>query len=368
VREIIENREHLEVLWLTGPPGAGKSTLGWAVYQRLADDGVRVAHVDIDQLGMCFPAPDGDPDRYALKTRALAGMTRLLRERGVERLVVSGVTESGPAPVLPGCRLLMIGLTAERELLHERLVARGLPSAEVTAQLDQEGAAAPEPPDGGLVLDTSSAAVADLVETLIREWSPSAGVLGAGSAPDPAPADGEILWLTGPRCVGKSTVGWDVVMNQWRADQRAGFADLGQLSFAANDGERGRPIGVEQAAVLWRTFAASGARRMVLVGALPDDAGLPELASSFAPARLTVMRLEASAGTLRERAQRRRAGGPAVLAGDDLLGRPAEVAARIAEQAIIEQARPTPDGVVHVRTDDAPPAAVAKEVLARVGW
>ncbi|WP_165362662.1 adenylyl-sulfate kinase [Promicromonospora panici] len=361
-----ENREGLRVLWLTGPPGTGKSTLAWSVYQRLADDGARVAHVDIDQLGMCYPAPDGDPHRYALKTRALAVMTRLLRERGVERLVVSGVTESGPAPVLPGCRLLMVGLTAESELLRERLVARGLPSAEVAAQVGEAGAEVPEPADGGLVLDTSAAAVPDLVDRLVDAWPPSAGVLAAGSPPDPEPADGEILWLTGPRCVGKSTVGWDAVMSQWQSARRTGFADVGQLSFA--DDAEGGTLGVEQTAALWRTFAADGAQRMVLVGALPDGADLPGLASLFSPARLTVMRLEASPATLRERAQRRRAGGPAVLAGDDLLGQPAEVAERIADRAISEQARPVPDGVVRIDADDASPDAVAKEVLARVGW
>jgi adenylylsulfate kinase-like enzyme len=67
------NSQPLQVLWLTGPPGSGKSTLAWAVYQRLADAGARVAHVDIDQLGMCFPASDDDPERDGLKIRALAG-------------------------------------------------------------------------------------------------------------------------------------------------------------------------------------------------------------------------------------------------------------------------------------------------------
>jgi hypothetical protein len=292
------------------------------------------------------------------------------------------VTSAGPAPVLPACRLLMVRLTAERELLRERLVARGLPPADLAMYLGAEQA--PSYSVGGLVLDTSATAFADLVDRVVQAWVSPAGEPAVDYAPDPEPggggeaetavaatevgSGGEILWLTGPRCVGKSTVGWDVVMSQWQAARRTGFADVGQLSFLAGHGKAREALGVEQAAALWRTFAADGARRMVLVGALPDDADLPGLASLFAPAQLTVVRLEASPTALRERAQRRRAGGPAVLAGDDLLGQPAEVAARIAEQASTEAARPTPDGVAGIGTDDVSPAAVANEVLARIGW
>ena len=61
--------ERLAVLWLCGPPGAGKSATGWALYDGLVRSGARAGFVDIDQLGMCFPAPPHDPELFLLKER-----------------------------------------------------------------------------------------------------------------------------------------------------------------------------------------------------------------------------------------------------------------------------------------------------------
>ncbi|WP_267909897.1 hypothetical protein [Nucisporomicrobium flavum] len=38
----------IPVLWLTGPPGVGKSAVGWEVYTRLLAAGVHAAYADID--------------------------------------------------------------------------------------------------------------------------------------------------------------------------------------------------------------------------------------------------------------------------------------------------------------------------------
>ncbi len=43
------------VLWLYGPAGVGKTTVGWEIFSRLTRTGVAAAFVDIDQLGMCYP-------------------------------------------------------------------------------------------------------------------------------------------------------------------------------------------------------------------------------------------------------------------------------------------------------------------------
>jgi len=49
------------VFWVCGASGAGKSVAAWALFEALAAEGVRVGYVDIDQLGMLYPAAGDDP-------------------------------------------------------------------------------------------------------------------------------------------------------------------------------------------------------------------------------------------------------------------------------------------------------------------
>jgi hypothetical protein len=88
--------DRLPVLWLCGPPGAGKSAVGWALYAGLARSGARAGFADIDQLGMCLPAPPDDPERYRLKERNLSVVAGHFRVVGCDAVVVSG--DLGPFP------------------------------------------------------------------------------------------------------------------------------------------------------------------------------------------------------------------------------------------------------------------------------
>ena len=45
----------LPVLWICGAPATGKSTVAWRLFG------------DVDQLGMLYPAPEGDADRHLVK-------------------------------------------------------------------------------------------------------------------------------------------------------------------------------------------------------------------------------------------------------------------------------------------------------------
>ena len=51
------SEDKIPVLWLCGPPGVGKSTVGWAIYSQLIQSGLQTAYVDIDQLELVIPAP-----------------------------------------------------------------------------------------------------------------------------------------------------------------------------------------------------------------------------------------------------------------------------------------------------------------------
>src|ERR1700709_922304 len=83
----------MRVGWLFGPPAVGKSTTAWQLYLDLAARGVAAAYVDIDQLGMCYPARPEDPDRDRLKGLVLAAMLATYAAAGADVLVVSGVLE-----------------------------------------------------------------------------------------------------------------------------------------------------------------------------------------------------------------------------------------------------------------------------------
>src|SRR5262245_11761057 len=90
--------EHLQVLWICGPPGVGKSTVAWAIFTHLRGAETPVAYIDIDQLGMCYPEPAGDPTRNLMKARNLAAAAETFRAQGAEVLVVSGVSRNHGHP------------------------------------------------------------------------------------------------------------------------------------------------------------------------------------------------------------------------------------------------------------------------------
>jgi hypothetical protein len=136
--------ERLSVLWLCGPPGAGKSAVGWALYAGLAGSGARVAFADLDQLGMCLPAPPDDPERDRLKERNLSAVARNFRAAGCDAVIAAG--DLGPSPgissgTIPGASLVICRLRASPEELRRRLTSRreepdfvagALPAARVT--------------------------------------------------------------------------------------------------------------------------------------------------------------------------------------------------------------------------------------------
>ncbi|MEU6041552.1 hypothetical protein ABZ801_39800 [Actinomadura sp. NPDC047616] len=113
-------------LWLCGPVGVGKSTVGYEVFRQVIGDGVTAAYVDARQIGFLRPA-GGDPGGHALKAANLAALEAVFRSAGAQCLIVSG--EAGhpdaytglfPASVLTVCRL-----DAGPDRLAERLLMRG---------------------------------------------------------------------------------------------------------------------------------------------------------------------------------------------------------------------------------------------------
>ena len=143
----------MRVLWLFGPPGVGKSTTAWQALNALSRDGAETAYVDIDQLGMVYPAPDDDPYAERLAGHALAAVAGEFERQGAEWLVVSGVLNPDLMPfyidLMAPFDLTMIRLTVDLAEHKARMDARGVDSAgwdEVLEDRDAYEAASLETP------------------------------------------------------------------------------------------------------------------------------------------------------------------------------------------------------------------------------
>lgn len=156
-----------------------------------------------------------------------------------------------------------------------------------------------------------------------------------------------VLWISGPRAVGKSTVGWEVYSRLFAAT-KAGYLDLAQLTFATP------PLDVagkaRRLAAVARVYREEGARHLVVTGEhhpglLPD-------------ARLCW--LHASPDEHVARLLLRGAGQGPPIPGDELRGLPEEDLRRL---AVPTPAPPSADLVLH--TDGRAAEDVADEIVRR---
>jgi len=360
--------ERVSVLWLCGPPGAGKSAAGWALYAGLARSGARAGFADIDQLGMCLPAPPDDPERYRLKERNLSVVAGNFRAADCDAVVVSG--DLGPSPgissgTVPGACLTICRLRASPDELRRRLTSRrrgpdfvagALRQAE---QLDRICFADACVGTDGLTV----AEVARLVRERCGGWPPER-VAGPGAddvaparADEAAPAagaDGDVLLLCGATGVGKSAAGFEVYLRQLRAGAAAAYIDLDQIGFISPeppDDPGGHRLKARNLADLWRAYHAAGARRLVLSGPVPDERAAAVYAGALPAARVTVCRLHAGPAELARRISRRGQGLSWPQPGDPLIGQPKAHLRLVAAEAAAEAEALERSGLGDLRID-----------------
>ncbi len=118
------------LLWLCGPSGVGKTTVGWEIFTQVDAAGFTTCYLDIDQVGLCYPAPADDPDNHRIKRRNLGATWPTFRATGAQCLVVSGIVESRElahsyAELLPGTALTLCRLRVGHEELRRRFIQRG---------------------------------------------------------------------------------------------------------------------------------------------------------------------------------------------------------------------------------------------------
>lgn len=118
------------VLLLCGPSGVGKSTVGYEIFRQLVVEGVKSAYLDLDQVGLCRPAPIDDPDNVGMSAQNLASVWPNFSSRGARCLVTSGIVHTHQqihsyTAAVPDSSFTVCRLRAARDTLRERILLRG---------------------------------------------------------------------------------------------------------------------------------------------------------------------------------------------------------------------------------------------------
>jgi hypothetical protein len=377
------------VLWLCGPSGVGKTSVGYEIFDQLSDAGTATAYVDLDQLGLCYPAPDDDPGNHRVKARNLGEVWSGFRAAGAQCLVVSGLVDDAEevrrhADLLPGTALTVCRLRVGHDELRGRIARRGSllhlteESVRNAAELDHTDFA-------DLVVDTAGMAVAEVAARLRAAGWP--GRLRAAGGPGRVPprevaplppSDAAntgtvpVLGLCGPPAVGKSTVGFEIFMRVLGDGVPAAYIDLAQIGFcrpAPDDDPDHHRLKAHHLGRAWEGFRVAGARCLIVSGNVADQETVGRYTGAIPSAAWTVCRLRAGRNTLAERILLRGQGGGPAIAGDELRGRPAaELRRRAAETAQIADALDHAGiGDLCVDTDGRQVAELADLVRAEAG-
>jgi hypothetical protein len=320
-----------------------------------------------------------------MKARNLDEVVTNLRIAGARCVVVPGVVDPArgvDADLIPHAVLTLCRLRAEPGDLRERIAVRGRPTDEVDEVL--RAADAFDRNDlPGVRVDTSGRSVAEVVR-LVQEQSGGWPGLGEraktlvvdGSYDDPVvPTAGEVLLLCGPTAVGKSTVGWHIYEQIRYSGQHAAFVDLQQIGFyrPVPGGDPGNHrLKASNLAAMWRTYRASGAQRLIVVGRIDYADAVRMYAAALPAATFSSCRLHASRGQLAKRIDLRSegVGAPRGLAGDELIGQPAVRLGHFLDQAATEakMLEHAAIGDLRIDTDDRAVQDIAQEILGRTGW
>ncbi|WP_328995704.1 adenylyl-sulfate kinase [Kribbella sp. NBC_01245] len=324
----------MPVLWICGPTGVGKSTVGWQVFADLEQAGIPVAYVDVDQVGMCYPAPADDPHNQRLKVRNIARVVENFRAAGAHCVIVSGTVDASQAHTYAdqfvGTSLRFCRLRVGSGELVRRLRERGW-DAELQAEALAEAETLDRSDFTDLYVDTDRLSVADVARLARVDLRPQAG---HPVEPDQWSApSGKVLWLCGPTGVGKSAVGFEIFQSLLGSGVPAAYLDLEQIGLSRPvpaDDPAGHRIRARNLADLWQSFREAGAERLVVAGPVEDEDALDVYKAEL---ELTLVRLHAEHRQLAERIQLRAEGIGWRAPGDSLAGQPPEVVRQVTANA-----------------------------------
>ena len=122
-----------DVLVITGPCGAGKTSVGFECLELLEEHGRSAAMVDAE-LAYFHPKPADDPQGTRVAEAALAAVAPIYAGAGLDRLVLPRVIERPRhlelvRAALPGARIQVAWLEVPLATIAERLAGREVGSA-----------------------------------------------------------------------------------------------------------------------------------------------------------------------------------------------------------------------------------------------
>jgi broad-specificity NMP kinase len=364
------------VLWICGPPGVGKTTVGWKIFSGLADTDVLTGYVDIDQLGNCYPDPPNDPGRYRLQTRNLNAVIATYRRAGARCVVVSGVIDPKTGPhldAIPDADVTLVRLRADLDELETRFLGRG-PADEPVDKVLAE-ARSYDHLDIATVVDTTGRTadeVVDLVRAAIGHWPKPSMEPNAPPSPPAANTTGPVMLLFGPTGVGKSTIGWQVWLSTLHRGATSAFVDLDQIGFlrpAPRDDPQNHRVKAGNLTAIWSNYRAAGIQTLITVGPIEDQAALDTYAAALPRADLTLVRLHADRDTLTGRLLARGRGEGVTLPGDELTALNDTALREIADSAAAAAAATQAANLGHVSIDTSrqTPDEITAAIFAQTG-
>lgn len=117
-----------EVLVISGPCGAGKSSVGFECLELLEAGEVAAAMIDAE-LTYFHPKPDDDAHGTRVAEQALAALAQIYAAAGIERLLLPRVIERPRHlelvySALPGASFQVVWLQVSAQTIAERLAKR----------------------------------------------------------------------------------------------------------------------------------------------------------------------------------------------------------------------------------------------------